>query len=134
MATTATRAAVSAAHLVVLQGTITSEPERREFRSTVAVQFDVTTDVGHRLAVPVNWYDPPERDLAAIVEGEEVLVVGTVQRRFFRAGGFTQSRTEVVPASVVPLRRRKSVRSALAAAAAVLSEATGSPARSTASG
>ena len=118
-------AAVSAAHLVVLQGTITSEPNRREFGSTVAVQFDVTTDVGRRLAVPVNWYDPPERELTSLVEGDGVLVVGTVQRRFFRTGGLTQSRTEVVPVSVVPLRRRRTVRSALASAAAVLSEATG---------
>jgi single-strand DNA-binding protein len=49
--------------------------------------------------------------------GQELLVTGRVRRRFFRAGGVTQSRTEVVADRVVPTRRRAAVRRAVEAAA-----------------
>jgi single-strand DNA-binding protein len=39
--------------------------------------------------------------------------VGRVRRRFFRAGGTTQSRTEVVADSVVPARQAKRARAAV---------------------
>ncbi len=45
-------------------------------------------------------------------------MVGRIRRRFFRSGGATQSRTEVVVATAVPTRRaataERAVRSALA--------------------
>jgi single-strand DNA-binding protein len=44
-----------------------------------------------------------------------VVVTGRVRRRFFRAGGYTQSRTEVVADAVVPTRRRKRVDAVLEA-------------------
>jgi single-strand DNA-binding protein len=40
-------------------------------------------------------------------------VVGRVRRRFFRAGGTTQSRTEVVADTVVPATQAKRVEAAL---------------------
>ena len=55
-------------------------------------------------SVPVAWTGAPaaaERWAA----GEEILVVGRVRRRFFRAGGATQSRTEVAATVAVPTRR-----------------------------
>ena len=57
---------------------------------------------------------------AALVAGEEVVVTGLVQRRFFRSGGVTQTRTELVAERCLRARRTKSVRSLLAAAAANL--------------
>ena len=42
-----------------------------------------------------------------------VVVVGQVRRRFFRAGGVTQSRTEVVASYIVGARRASDVRKAL---------------------
>jgi hypothetical protein len=52
--------------------------------------------------VPVTWSGPagtaPGLDADT---GDAVVAVGRVRRRFFRAGGVTQSRTEVVAASVV---------------------------------
>ena len=45
--------------------------------------------------------------------GAEVVVTGHVRRRFFRAGGGTQSRTEVVADAVVPARSRARVRRAI---------------------
>lgn len=114
----------------MLVGQVTADPEPREVAGGVAWQFDVATEVAitpqdgdavRRLVVPVNWYDPPSRDIEVVTAGVEVVVVGTVRRRFFRSGGQTASRTEVVPDRVVPTRRRATVRSVLADAASRLS-------------
>lgn len=48
--------------------------------------------------VPVAWYDP--RRPPKLVAGTEIIVVGRVRRRWFRAGGGSQSRTEVVADTV----------------------------------
>ena len=47
----------------------------------------------------------PRAGAATWAAGDEVLVTGRIRRRFFRAGGVTQSRTEVVATDVVPTRR-----------------------------
>ena len=52
-----------------------------------------------------------------------MLVVGRVRRRFFRAGGGTQSRTEVVAEAVVNARHAKRAAAALQRAQAALEEA-----------
>ena len=52
--------------------------------------------------------------------GDEVVVVGRARRRFFRAGGATASRTEVVAAQVCPVRAPARVRAALAPVRALL--------------
>ena len=101
-------------NLVVLRGTVSGEPRSRDLPSgSTLLQLDLTTrDDGGTQSVPVAWFDPPAAasDLAA---GTDVVVVGTVRRRFFRAGGATQSRTEVVADRVVPSRRAKEVQRAL---------------------
>ncbi len=63
-------------------------------------------------SVPVVWFAAPASAADRDVD-EHVLVVGRVRRRFFRAGGVTQSRTEVVADAVVPVRQKARVRSAL---------------------
>ena len=55
-------------------------------------------------------------DIAALDVGAEVTVVGSVRRRFFRVGGATQSRTEVVAVDVVPRRAIRRTRRVLQAA------------------
>ena len=45
-------------------------------------------------SVPLVWFDPPAR--VTLCSGDEICLVGTVRRRFYRANGATQSRTEVV--------------------------------------
>ena len=40
--------------------------------------------------------------------------------RFFRAGGVTQSRTEVVAAEIIPVSRRKAIDKLVASAVATL--------------
>jgi single-strand DNA-binding protein len=63
-------------------------------------------------SVPVSWPNAPQ-NVVILEPGTEVLVLGRVRRRFFRAGGFTQSRTEVVAEMVVPVRQPKKVRNLL---------------------
>ncbi len=106
----------SGLNLSVLRGTVAAAPLRRDLPAGgVAVQFDVSIpDESGTHRVPVAWIDPPEREVALLTEGLEVVVVGRVRRRFFRAGGATQSRTEVLVSSVVLARRRAAVARALA--------------------
>lgn len=119
-AAAATRSA--AANVVVLCGMVTREPTRRSLPSGVdVVNFDVSTQVGpDSVSVPIAWHDPTVSAVSSFGAGESVLVVGTVRRRFFRSGGQTQSRTEVVVDSLVPTRRAKSARSLRAAAASAI--------------
>ena len=115
---------MSERNLVVLRGALVNEPTARELPSgSVVVQFDVTTrdDAGAQ-SVPVAWFDPPAGGLAAAT-GEELVVVGSVRRRFFRTGGVTQSRTEVVARSIVKASRRRSVERAVGAAVEAISRA-----------
>ncbi|CAN5671708.1 hypothetical protein BH18ACT2_BH18ACT2_07530 [soil metagenome] len=105
---------MSESNVVVLTGTVTGTPQRRELADgRTVVQFDVTVrdDTG-AVGVPVAWFDPP----TAGVEAEQrVVVLGAVRRRFFRASGATQSRTEVVAEQLIMARKKAEVRRALVA-------------------
>jgi len=111
-------------NIVVLRGSLPRNPERRELSSGGDIlQFDLVTELesGSNTTVPVSWFDAPEEP--ALTEGVEVVVVGSVRRRFFRAGGSTQSRTEVVADAVTPASQRRTVAKRLAAAAERISGA-----------
>ena len=84
-------------NIVVLSGHLSSDPVVRELESgSVLMNCELTTRVNEVAnSVPLVWFDPP-KSAAALVAGDEVAVVGTVRRRFYRAGASTQSRTEVV--------------------------------------
>jgi single-strand DNA-binding protein len=111
------------ANLVVLRGSVADAPALRDLPSgSVVAQFDVSTAIhvdgrAATAAVPVAWTDPSPSDLARVAAGVDIVVVGTVRRRFFRVAGATQSRTEVVAESVVPARRHKQVDAMLHAVA-----------------
>ena len=106
---------MDATNVVVLRGTITSEPRRRELPSgSVVTQLEITTRSEQLTAsVPVVVQ---ERVVVAGA-GDEVVVTGYVRRRFFQAGGVTQSRTEVVAANVLRATRLRSVERAMIAVA-----------------
>jgi hypothetical protein len=53
-------------------------------------------------------------------EGDAVVVLGYVRRRFFRVAATTQSRTEVVAARVLPASRKATVARALHAVAVAI--------------
>jgi single-strand DNA-binding protein len=114
-------------NVVVIAGRLSRPAEQRVLPSgerLVAVQVTVDRTGDRAETVPVVWFDAPASAATLDVE-EAVVVVGRVRRRFFQAGGSTQSRTEVVADTVVPTRRAKSARTALAAATSRLGAAAG---------
>lgn len=84
-------------NIAVLRGVLAADAHMTELADGSTVHnFEVRADGA---AVPIAWYDAkrPPRLLA----GQEVVVTGRVRRRWFRAGGGSQSRTEVVADEVV---------------------------------
>lgn len=96
-------------NVVVVRGILSSDPVWRDLPSgSVVVALEVTTesDSGPRASVPVTVVDPTRpAEIEKLGRGDEVVVVGEVRRRYFRAGGATASRTEVVASQVVPAGR-----------------------------
>jgi len=112
----------SGTNVTVLVGTLSRPPALRPLRSGEVVldlEVMVRPEGGPGESVPVAWYDPPE-GAADWLLGEELVVTGRTRRRFFKAGGHTQSRTEVVADVALPARRAAAVRRALAAAVGTL--------------
>lgn len=107
-------------NLVVLRGRVSVEPTHRQLASgAVVVQFDLAVaESTGTSTVPVAWIDPPTTRIPAVEQ--EVVVLGSVRRRFFRAGGTTQSRTEVVAEQVVGANRRREVERLLTATVPLL--------------
>jgi single-strand DNA-binding protein len=112
-------------NVAVVHGQLSGPPRRRELPSgSVLVELDVTSRGEHgSCSVPVAWFDPGAA-ADALDEGESVLVVGYVRRRFFRSGGATQSRTEVVAQRVVPVSKRAQVARVVAEVAASITAAS----------
>ncbi len=119
-------------NVVVLAGRLARPAEMRQLPSgDRLVTYEVTVPRSGERAetVPVVWFEAPSSGADHDVD-EEVVVVGRVRRRFFRAGGSTQSRTEVVAEAVVPARQTSRVRAALERAQGRLTEATPAARRS----
>ena len=105
-------------NVVVLQGRLSRPSELRVLPSgdrLVAIELSVARPGSRTESVPVVWHEAPAAAESLDVD-QEVVVVGRVRRRFFRAGGSTQSRTEVVAEAVVSSRQAKRARAAVAAA------------------
>lgn len=107
-------------NVVALRGHLSRPAELRSLPSgSTLVGLEVTTrraSATKAETVPVVWHDAPPK-ASAWDAGEEVVVVGHVSRRFFRAGGGTQSRTEVVATMVLPIGQKKRITAALRDAA-----------------
>src|SRR5262249_31780868 len=110
-------------NIVVLQGTLSRTPEIRSTANGDVISYEVTTrpEEGPAITAPVAWFGPPKAGYE-FEEGDAVTVVGQVKRRFFRSGGSTQSRTEVIADVVVATRRRSQVSRALEQVVAGLSD------------
>lgn len=103
-------------NIVVLRGRLSRPSQHRTLPSgdrLVALEVTVRHEGRAAETVPVVWFDPPATSGALDVD-HEVVVVGRVRRRFFRASAATQSRTEVVAETVIPARRGKQAEAALA--------------------
>jgi single-strand DNA-binding protein len=113
-------------NVVALRGRLSRPAELRVLPTgSTLVGLEVTTrreGADKADTVPVVWHDAPA-SASRLDTGDEVVVVGHVARRFFRSGGATQSRTEVVASTVVPIRSTKRVEAALRVAAETLEEA-----------
>lgn len=97
-------------NLAVLRGFIAKPPIARQLPAGGTVlQFDVVIEGTRSLASPVALHDAT----ASLAEGDHVIVVGQVIRRFFRTGGITASRTEVVATSVIKATKRPSTERAV---------------------
>ena len=114
---------------VVLAGRITADPIATELKSgSVVYAWSLNVAPGGEPAtsVPVVVFDPPAA-VRTRGAGDAVVVTGQVKRRFFRAAGITQSRTEVVAATIVPVTSKKRVAAALAPAVRALDRLNGAP-------
>ncbi len=116
-------------NVVAVEGRLARPSELRVLPSgteLVGLEVTVSREHGGAETVPVSWADAPAwaHELGA---DTAVVVVGRVRRRFFRAGGVTQSRTEVVADVVVPAGSTRKVRTALGRAVAAIEAAAARP-------
>jgi single-strand DNA-binding protein len=112
-------------NVVVVAGVLTKPAQDRELPSgsrLLSLEVTVRPEEGPAESLPVAWFDAPAW-ATALDEGASVVVLGRVRRRFFRSGGVTQSRTEVVAQRVLRATDLKRARAALAAAGASLEAA-----------
>jgi single-strand DNA-binding protein len=100
-------------NVAVLRGVVTSEPRVRALPSgDIVTNIELTTRLERgAVSVPVVVHG----SRVTVGRGDSVVVTGAVARRFFRAGGITQSRTEVVADRVVPATHRRRIDRALQA-------------------
>lgn len=101
-----------ACNLSVIVGQLITEPVRRTLPGgTALLSFSLTVrrTGAATTSVPLVWYDPPKRTLRWQLD-DELIVLGSVVRRFYRAGGITASRTEVVVERAEVTRRRAATR------------------------
>ena len=95
-------------NVAILRGACSCPADVRELPSgQTLVQLQCTTRVGGKgVSVPVAVLDPPAW-VESLGAGDEILVVGPVRRRFFRASGATASRVEVAASVVARARDRR---------------------------
>jgi single-strand DNA-binding protein len=120
MSTTSTP--LAGTNLTILVGVLSRDAELRTLPSgdrLLALELTVRPEGAHAESVPVAWPSAPA-SAASWAAGEELLVTGRVRRRWFRAGGSSQSRTEVVATRIVPTRRHAAAGKALDAALATV--------------
>ena len=107
-------------NVVILHGVLSRPPEERALPSgdrIVAYEVTIRAEGAAAESVPVTWLDPPAK-ASTLDRGTAVVVTGRVRRRFFRAGGATASRTEVVADAVIPVSQRKRAATAVEQATA----------------
>ena len=101
-------------NLAVIRGEVSSQPDVRVLPSeAVLVQLQVTTRLeSATLSTPIAVWNPPGW-VEELEPGAEIVVVGRVRRRFFRAAGATASRVELEADVVARAGDRRRVRAAL---------------------
>ena len=100
MTSAATEPGDGSFNVAVLRGALTTDVRVCDLPGGGVVHnFDVKAGAGDdRHVVPVAWHDPVRPP--KLRRGDRVVVVGAVRRRWFRVGGGSRSRTELVARSV----------------------------------
>ena len=108
-------------NLAVVRGTVSSPPDVRVLPSdTVLAQLQLTTRLeSETLSLPVAVWNPAPW-VEALEPGAELVVVGRVRRRFFRAAGAAASRVEVEADVVARAGDRRRVEAAVRRASEAL--------------
>jgi single-strand DNA-binding protein len=108
-------------NVAIVRGVCSSPPEVRVLPSEQRLaQLQITTRVdGRAMSVPVSVIDPPAW-LDQLDAGDELIVIGAVRRRFFRAAGSTASRVEIEAEIVCRARDRRRSRRLVSRVAEVL--------------
>jgi single-strand DNA-binding protein len=108
-------------NVVVVRGTVSSPPDVRVLPSdAVLAQLQISTRLeAETLSMPVAVWSPASW-VESLEPGDEVVVVGRVRRRFFRAAGAAASRVEVEAEVVARARDRRRVQAALRRASEAL--------------
>jgi len=101
-------------NLAVLRGTLSSPPDVRVLPSdTVLAQLQLTTRLqSETLSVPVAVWNPAQW-VEGLEPGTEIVIVGRVRRRFFKAAGAAASRVEVEADVVARAGDRRRIDAAL---------------------
>ena len=112
-------------NLAIVTGRLSRPAEHRTLPSGDPVAYlDVTVegpDQKHE-TVNVAVYEPPASTLT-LDEGDEVIVVGRVRRRFYRTGTRLESRTELVAEGVARPRQTRKTASLFERARSLLDDA-----------
>jgi len=119
-------------NVVTLRGRLSRPAEERQLPSgdrLVQLELTVARPGDKAESVPVVCFDAPA-SVAGLDVDDEIVVVGRVRRRFFRTGGATQSRTEVVADQVVPSRYTKKAAAAIERAQQLIDDSIASAAES----
>jgi single-strand DNA-binding protein len=109
-------------NLAVVRGSCSSVPDVRELTSgrvIAVVQVTTRPDGGPAISVPVVVWDPPAW-VEDLDEGDEVVAVGRVRRRFYQAGGAAASKVEIEADLVAKAGDKRRVGAALRRARDVL--------------
>lgn len=116
-------------NVAVVRGVLSSDPVWRDLpsgSSVVALEVTTECDEGPRATVPVTVVDPSRRsELERLSKGDEIVAVGEIRRRYFRAGAATASRTELVASQVIPAARSARVGKELERVRSVIRRAEG---------
>jgi hypothetical protein len=97
-----------------LVGTLSGPPTTRSVASGDVSEVDLRTARWGDMASTVNVsVVGPAHYFSELTAGDEVVVLGTARRRFFRSGGMTVSRTEVEAHRVIKRSRRREVKRAI---------------------
>ncbi len=109
-------------NLVILEGALARPAELRLLPSgstLVSLEVTIATVDGPAETAPVVYFDAPAW-VSSLPDKTAVLIIGRVRRRFFRFGGQTQSRTEVVARRVIRQTSVTTARRALREAGAAV--------------